>query len=97
MTVKGTLANLNAALNGLTYAPKTTFTGNDVLSVTIADSNDNLSGTTTVAITVAFKHILAPAVSVAVTPSVTPDDDLSNDPSPDQWAGVTAAVNVLYE
>jgi hypothetical protein len=97
MTVKGTLTNLNAALNGLTYAPKTTFTGNDVLSVTIADSNDNLSGTTTVAITVAFKHILAPAVSVAVTPSISPDDDLSNDPSPDQWAGVTAAVNVLYE
>jgi hypothetical protein len=31
MTIQGTLANLNAALNGLVYAPTTGYTGPDTL------------------------------------------------------------------
>jgi Kelch motif len=101
MTVKGTLANLNAALNGLVYAPTQFYTGNDTLTVSMADSNDNLSGTTSVAISVALKHILSPGVAIApvqtavATPAVGADDEQS--PSADQYAGVSAAVEVLYE
>jgi hypothetical protein len=101
MTVKGTLANLNTALNGLVYAPTQFYTGNDALTVSIADSNDNLSGSTSVAISVALKHILSPGVAIApvqsalASPAVPADEVLS--PSADQYAGVSAAVEVLYE
>jgi hypothetical protein len=51
-TVTGSLANLNADLNGLSYKPTTGYTGPDTLSASIHDSADNLTGSTTVAITV---------------------------------------------
>jgi Kelch motif len=100
MVVKGTLANLNAALNGLVYNPAQFFTGNDTLTASIADSNDNLSGTTSVAISVAFKKIspaiaTSPVVAPVASPAVSSDEQ--QDPSADQWAGVSAAVEVLYE
>jgi RHS repeat-associated protein len=52
MTVKGTLAHLNAALSGLKFTPTTGFSGSASLVVTVADSGDGLSGSATVAITV---------------------------------------------
>jgi hypothetical protein len=51
MTVKGTLAHLNAALNGLKFTPTTGYSGSASLAVTVADSGDGLSGSATVAIT----------------------------------------------
>ncbi|HET6328654.1 MAG TPA: hypothetical protein VFG04_28480, partial [Planctomycetaceae bacterium] len=51
VTVKGTVANLNAALNGLVYQPTTNYTGSDTLSVSIVDSHDGLSGSGSVALT----------------------------------------------
>ena len=110
MIVKGTLANLNAALNGLVYAPTQYFTGNDTLTASIADSNDNLSGSTSVAISVSFKKIspavaTSPVVATVASPAVASPTvaspavsaDQEQDPSADQWAGVSAAVEVLYE
>jgi hypothetical protein len=105
MTVKGALANLNAALNGLVYAPTQFYTGTDTLTVSIADSSDNLSGSTSVAISVAMKRILpAVATSPVVTavpspavPSPAIPADQEQSPSSDQWAAVTAAVDMLYD
>lgn len=91
MTVKGTLANLNAALNGLVYAPQTNYTGSDTLSISFADSLDNLSGSASVALTIAFKKILAPVPALA-NAAVMPAEQ---DPDATQWAGVTAAVELL--
>ncbi len=41
MSISGTLANLNAALNGLIYTPDAGFTGNDSLAIEVFDSGDN--------------------------------------------------------
>ncbi len=51
-TVTGTLANLNAALNGLVYTPSPNYSGADSLSLTVRDSGDGLSGSASVPITV---------------------------------------------
>ena len=51
-TVTGTLANLNAGLNGLVYTPTSGYAGAETLSLLLKDSQDNLSGSAAVAITV---------------------------------------------
>jgi PKD repeat protein len=52
MTVTGTLANLNAALNGLKFTPTGSYCGSASLVVTVKNSGDGLSGSASVAITV---------------------------------------------
>ncbi len=52
MTVTGTLASVNAALNGLLYRPATGYSGSDTLSISVTDTGDNLSGSTGVALTI---------------------------------------------
>jgi hypothetical protein len=94
ITVQGTLANLNAALNGLVYAPATSYTGSDTLTVTVNNASDGLSGSASVALTVTMKKIIG-AVVIA-SPVVAPTDTTTAD-DPDQWAGVSAAVDVLNE
>jgi hypothetical protein len=88
ITVQGTLANLNAALNGLVYAPATSYTGSDTLTVTVNNASDGLSGSASVAMTVAQKKIVGGVAMAATTDAATADDS-------DQWAGVSAAVDVL--
>jgi hypothetical protein len=99
MTVKGTLASLNAALNGLVYAPQTSFTGSDTLAISFADSNDGLSGSADVAITVAFKHIMPAVTTLGSNLPMVDDQDQSpdQDQAAVQWAGVSAAVDVLND
>ncbi len=52
-TVSGTVANLNAALNGLTYTPTAGYTGSDSLAISVTDPGDSETGSRSVAITVA--------------------------------------------
>ncbi len=95
MTVEGTLANLNAALNGLSYT-----LGAKAATVTLAytDLGDNLS--TTANIAVSSQTILA-AVGPAIGGTSTanePSDDTTTAMPPDaltQWAGLAAAVEIL--
>ena len=54
MTVSGTLANLSAALSGLTYIPKTGYSGSASLTLKVKDSGSSLSASATVAITVSI-------------------------------------------
>jgi hypothetical protein len=68
-TVTGTVANLNAALSGLTYRPAANYTGPDSLAVSITDPGDNESASTSVALSVtAFSppSISAPVGASAV-------------------------------
>ncbi len=51
-TVSGTVSNLDAALNGLTYQPATNYLGGDTLSVTLQDPGTNQSASKTVVLTV---------------------------------------------
>jgi hypothetical protein len=52
MTISGTLASLNAALNGLTFTPTSRFSGAATISVSLKDSGDGLSGSGAVNVTV---------------------------------------------
>jgi hypothetical protein len=73
MAVSGTLANLNAAINGLVYLPTSGYTGTDSLQLSLVDNGDSLSGSATVPITVNGPPIItAPATaSVTVNSSLT--------------------------
>lgn len=51
-TVSGTVPNLDAALNGLTYQPAINYLGGDTLSITLQDPGTNQSASQTVALTV---------------------------------------------
>lgn len=52
MTFAGTLANINAALNGLTYTPTNFFNGQDTLSIAVDDDSSLPGGPLTVTKTV---------------------------------------------
>jgi hypothetical protein len=52
VTVSGTLANLNADLNGLVYTPASGFSGADSLSISVSDPGDSLSASHTVALSI---------------------------------------------
>jgi hypothetical protein len=51
-TVKGTIANLEAALSSLTYQPAANYAGSDTLAISLVDSGDGKSGSASVALTV---------------------------------------------
>jgi hypothetical protein len=51
-TVKGTIANLEAALSSLTYQPTANYAGSDTLAISLVDSGDGKSGSASVALTV---------------------------------------------
>jgi hypothetical protein len=98
MTVTGTLANLNSALNGLVYTPNSNYTGSDTLTIGGADSSDGLSGSAQVAITVSPKQI-RPGVAISslsnpISLGDATTDSSATDPST-QWAGLTAAMDIL--
>jgi hypothetical protein len=95
MTVKGTLANLNAALNGLVYTPTSGYTGNDFLNITVADSGDNLSGTGQVLISIAPKKVKVGVALASYGNPISLDADSSTQDPSTQWAGLTAAVDML--
>ena len=90
MTVKGTVANLNAALKGLLYTPKSGYKGSDSLKISVTDSADKLSGTTSIAITVGATSSITSSVSAADETDTTQQDDEAT-----QWAGVVAALEAL--
>ncbi len=73
-TVTGTIGNLEAALNGLTYTPFTSYTGPDTLSVSLADPTDTLNTSSSVAITV--NPFTAPAITAPSTVTVSENGSL---------------------
>jgi len=73
ITVTGSVANLNAALSGLTYRPTTGYTGTDSLAISLRDSADSLSASSSVALTVA---VSAPAITAPPTAAVVVSSSL---------------------
>jgi hypothetical protein len=69
VTVTGTTANLDAALNGLVYKPATNYSGSDSLSISISDPGDGLSASDSVTLTV--NAAVAPTIKSPATASVT--------------------------
>jgi Bacterial Ig domain len=67
VSFKGSVANLNAALAGLTYRPTANYAGTDSLAISISDPTDNKSGSASVAITVSAA---APSITAPVSASL---------------------------
>ena len=67
-TLTGSVANLNAALNGLTYQPTTRFSGSDSLAVSLTDAGDSLSTSKSVALTI--NGLAPPSIAAPATASV---------------------------
>ena len=72
-TVSGTVTNLDAALNGLTYQPKSGYIGSDSLAILVADAGDELSASSRVALTV---NILPPTITAPTTGSLNENSSL---------------------
>ncbi len=72
-TVSGTLSNLNAALNGMTYQPNTSYAGSDSLAVSLTDMVLSQTASASVAITV---NAFSPP-SIAAPPSATVSENAS--------------------
>jgi len=81
MTVTGTLANINTALNGMVYTPTLNYNGADTLTVNVSDLGNTGSGGTltdsdTVAITINAVND-APVASLPSTQSINEDSVLT--------------------
>jgi Subtilase family len=72
-TVSGTVANLDAALNGLTYKPATGYIGSDSLTISLSDPADHDSASTSVSLTI---NIAPPAIAAPAAASVTENSSL---------------------
>ena len=74
MTFSGTIANLNAALNGLVFTPDSGFSGDAGITVTTSDGTTTTVGRTTIAPTVSAqydKQQIATQVNFAAAGTVT--------------------------
>ena len=67
ITVTGSVANLNAALNGVVYQPAANYTGSDSLAVSINDSADSQSAVAHVSLSVS--GTTSPAIKARRRPS----------------------------
>jgi hypothetical protein len=56
MTISGTLASLNAWLNGLRFTPTTGFNGSGTISIKYTDAKNGLSVSTNIAVTIGTSH-----------------------------------------
>jgi len=73
LTVTGTVANLNVALNGLTYKSKTGYSGSDSLAITVNDPGDGLSANAAVALMV---NVAPPVLTAPSSSSVAENGSL---------------------
>jgi large repetitive protein len=90
MTIKGTLPNLIAALNGLHYTPASNFVGSDSLAVSITNTSDGLSGSATTVLSVQLPAVGSAALMTSTNTPDTAQTDQSNN-----WMGVAPAVEAL--
>jgi hypothetical protein len=81
ITVTGSAANLNTALNGLTFRPTTGYMGLDSVAVSIQDTADNLSASASVALTVSSPPaITAPAKAAVIIRTTLVFSSANNNP-----------------
>jgi hypothetical protein len=79
-TVTGSIANLNAALSGMSYKPTTGYTGSDSVAISLKDSVDGLSASTNVAVTISSPPaITAPATEAVAINSLLVFSSANND------------------
>jgi hypothetical protein len=91
MTVSGSLANLNAALNGLTLTPASGYVGAASMGVSIKDMGNGMTTPAAVALTVNAASPSQTGPTAAAFGYDSGTEGFSLD-----WAGVAAAVETLY-
>jgi hypothetical protein len=79
MTVSGTVINLNAALNGVTYRPTSGYSGTDTLAITITDSGDNKSASANVSLSIV--GLAPPTITAPATATLAENGSLTLSPS----------------
>ncbi len=79
MTVSGTVTNLNAALNGVTYQPTSGYTGSDTLAITITDTGDNKSASANVSLSIV--GLAPPTVTAPATATLAENGSLTFSPT----------------
>ncbi len=77
LTVSGTVTELNAALNNLTYTPTANYVGSEALAIQASDPGDGASGSNGVAITVSP---LAPIITAPTSASASIGGSLTFSP-----------------
>ena len=88
-TVTGTVANLNAALNGMVYTPTRNFTGSDSLAIKLSDPNGY--ALTNVALRV---NVIAPTLTAPATGTVPLNGTLTFYKKAIQIADVNANTDI---
>ncbi len=89
-TFSGTIASLNAALTGLTYAPNANYTGADAIYVGINDNgNSGLGGPKSAQAEIAVTVAAPPAFAVPAAQSVAQNSALTFSPS--QGTGISVS------
>ena len=83
MTVSGTLAHLNAALNGLTFTPAAGYVGAASLGVSLENMGNGLTGSGGVGLTVNAVTPVAPARCRPMRPTDSGEAGFDVD-----WAGL---------
>jgi hypothetical protein len=87
MTISGTVAHLNAALNGLIFTPAAGYIGNASLGFALLNTGNGLSGAGSVGLT--FNAVTGSSAQAS--------SETGSTNSNSEWAGFTAAVDELYQ
>ena len=95
MTITGTLANLNNAIKNLTFTPSTGYVGSATISIGYTDVGNSLTASGTIQVTVGSAGPTSRGGSTSQPQSLTSSPSSTTDDTDSQWAGFSAAVEVL--
>ena len=76
ITVTGTLSNLNAALNGLTFTPTSRFVGSAILNLSATDAGDSLTGTAA-GVPITINPLPAPVIAAPPTANLVEESSFT--------------------
>ncbi len=95
MTITGTLANLNNALKNLTFTPLTGYVGSASIAIGYTDLGSSLTASGAIQVTVGSSGPTSRSSQPQTAGTLTSPPNSTSDDTQNQWAGFSAAVEVL--
>jgi hypothetical protein len=95
MTITGTLANLNNALKNLTFTPLTGYVGSASIAIGYTDLGNSLTASGAIQVTVGSSGPTSRGSQPQTAGTPTSSPTSTSDDSQNQWAGFSAAVEIL--
>jgi hypothetical protein len=95
MTITGTLANLNNALKNLTFTPLTGYVGSASIAIGYSDLGNSLTASGAIQVTVGSSGPTSRGSQPQTAGTPTSSPTSTSDDSQNQWAGFSAAVEIL--